>query len=357
MNVIKVQTWSETGLTNFVVFCVSLQLLHVAAGQSLDDAATRSEQPPEDLWAKLTSEDWQPGRVGEFNTTFPLKDLECEGTQTRMVSDPLLTWADVKDRMHKHLTEPMDDRWLLQVAMQIQKDEPDSCVLGVTSTSAYLLPVTMPKFRNMARMLNEDCNFLILNVTFYDTLRSGFPIFGILDGLASAEFRAWFQTDEGLSYFPGRRVPATCHVEPVRVLRERIEAHRTMQRPRALLIPSVDVFLAGDDVGRPEAAGGCPLAKSAALISYALSRAEGPRPAGSEAVYAALRDVIEMVSRAEELVRSHSWDDGVAFGQLVATPWNIWWLLHRLQLALPRLLSPHSNWRGLRSDDTSTAEL
>merc|ERR1719464_2243400 len=98
--------------------------------------------------------------------------------------------------MHQHLTNPLGDPWLFQTVMRIQKDEPDTCVLGITSTSAYLLPLTMPKFRNMARMLNTDCNFLILNVTFYDTLRSGFPIFGIVDGLSTPEYRAWFDTEE-----------------------------------------------------------------------------------------------------------------------------------------------------------------
>mmetsp|Transcript_35302 Transcript_35302/g.112321 ORF Transcript_35302/g.112321 Transcript_35302/m.112321 type:complete len:357 (-) Transcript_35302:376-1446(-) len=333
----------------------ALQLAEVSG----DDGAGGEPAAPltGDLWTQLTTEEWQPGRVGEFSTSVPVKDLECEGPQTLIVSDSALQWVVVKERMHEHLSGPFNDPWLLHVAMQIQREEPDSCVLGITSTSAYLLPLTMPKFRNMARMLSTDCNFLVLNVTFYDTLRSGFPIFGILDGLATPEYRAWFGTQEANAFFPPRVAPPSCNAPAARALRGEIERGRVEPSWRAPLLLSADVFAAGDACGKTEAEGGCPLATAAALIVYALARAEDEAPPGSEAVEAALRDVIELVSRAEEIIRSYSWDEGVAFGELVATPWHLWWLLQRLQLALPPLLGPEGGWKRHSQHDASRREL
>mmetsp|Transcript_172868 Transcript_172868/g.554250 ORF Transcript_172868/g.554250 Transcript_172868/m.554250 type:complete len:155 (-) Transcript_172868:15-479(-) len=64
------------------------------------------------------------------------------------------------------------------------------------------------------------------------------------------------------------------------------------------------------------------------------------RPCGARCCATSLSwyGFVAKVSRAETLIRSHGWDEGVPFGQLVATPWNLWWLLHRLQLELPPLV-------------------
>mmetsp|Transcript_18095 Transcript_18095/g.58581 ORF Transcript_18095/g.58581 Transcript_18095/m.58581 type:complete len:219 (-) Transcript_18095:457-1113(-) len=185
--------------------CRSRFALFAALLAALLLASAGEEEPSgevgDDSWSRLTTDDWQPGRVGKFNTTFPIKDMECLGPETAIRFNAGLDWATVKAALHLSLGQLATDTWLFQVVAKIQRDEPDTCVLGITTTSSFLLPVTMPKFRNMARMLNTDHNLLVLNVTFYDSLRSGFPVFGVLDSLATPEFRAWFATEEGLSFF------------------------------------------------------------------------------------------------------------------------------------------------------------
>jgi len=277
--------------------------------------------------------------VGDYNTTNPMKDLECEGPKTQIVSDSALKWAAVKERLHQYLAQtppakPVEDPWLLNVAMRIQRHEPDECVLGITATSAFLLPVTMPKFRNMARMLSGDQDPMVLNVTFYDTLRSGFPIFGILDSIATPEYRAWFGTEESLKFFAAREASPACELPAARALRAAIDGGRTAWQ-RTPLAAAAALLVEGG-------AESCPLAAAAALVIYALVRVEGPLPTASvrEAV---LRDTVELVSRAEELIRDYSAEAVVSTGELVATPWNVWWLLHRLQLAMPRLFD--SSWK------------
>lgn len=323
-----------------------------------------------DSWELLTAADqWQPGKVGEFQSSLPMKDLECTGPQTKILHQPEVTWADVKARLHQHLSKPLEDPWLFQTTMRIQKDEPDTCVLGITATSVYLLPVTMPKFRNMARMLSQDQNLLILNLTFYDVMRSGFPLFGILDGISDPEYRAWFGSPESLQFFPLRPTPQACGSPAATELREEIGRSRDSfvaagtsgakpgRRPR-LQAGAAAFFTAGKAASAATGGSGCTPAEAAALLVWALARAtgfaearqpalsseahgaaaaQGPREAARQA---ALRDVIELVSRAEELIRDYSWSEGVSFGELVASPWSLWWLLHRLQLALPPLVEP-----------------
>jgi len=294
-----------------------------------------AENPPEDdAWAKITQEEWQPGYVNESGTTFPMKDLECVGPQTRMVSNPALPWHAVKERMHQHLGHPTQDPWLFQTAMTIQKEEPDTCVLGVTSTSAYLLPVVMPKFRNMARVLSSDHNLLVLNVSFYDTLRSGFPIFGILDGLSTPQYRAWFGSPESFEYFPEQPARSACADPSATTLLHEIgrgrESPTGWRAPLALAVAAYT----STQAAAPEP---CLPALSAALLVFALARAQSTPSGRGASREAALRDVVELVSRAEEHIRNDSYQ-GVPFGLLVACPWSPWWLLHRLQLELPRLL-------------------
>lgn len=348
------------------------------AGELAGEAAEDLEALARDPWVLLTTEEWQPGRVGEFNTTHPVKDLECEGPETKIRHDLELRWADVKERLHQHPSNPFEDPWLLRVAMNIQRDEPDTCVLGITSTSAFLLPVTMPKFRNMARMLNLDHNFLVLNVTFYDTLRSGFPTFGILDGLATPEYRAWFDTVESREYFPAQpelTAPVACASPAAVALLEELDRGRaitasTRRRSaepvwRPPVVAATALFAAGEAGGSSGTAAGsrCAPAEAAALLSWALARAAGVGGAtgaralvGGPAWQAALRDIIELVSRAEEIVRNYSYA-GVAFGELVATPWNIWWLLHQLQLELLHMFVGVSGRFRLQTESSSREEL
>merc|ERR1711957_428525 len=108
----------------------------------------------------------------------------------------------------------------------------------------------MPKFRNMARMLNTDHNFLVLNVSFYDSLRSGFPIFGIIDGLSTPEYRDWFTTAEGLSFFPPRDIPASCESTISRQFLTELERGRSDPAVwRVPLLLSVEVFATGEANG------------------------------------------------------------------------------------------------------------
>jgi len=324
---------------------LALCVLFATCQESADDESAPELAEGDDVWQRLTTEEWQPGRVGEFNSTNPIKDLECLGPQTTMVSDPSLPWAAVKDALLKNLGRPLEDPWLLSTITRIQKEEPDTCVLGITTTGAFLLPVTMPKFRNMARVLSSDQDFLVLNVTFFDSLRSGFPIFGVIDGLATLEYRAWFETPESYEYFPDRVDLPACR-EPAAVeLREAVDALRHRRdMGRVPLQASVD-FLASYGAARS-----CKLAAAAAFLISALARVEATAEVlGPEAPTrdAALRDVIELVSRAEEFVREFSREAQMPFGELVASPWNVWWLLHQLQLVvLPKFFGPHARRPG-----------
>lgn len=284
-----------------------------------------------------------------------MKDMECEGVQTALRHIPGgITWMDVKALMHARPANIQHDRDLFQLSAQIQREEPDQCVLGIAATSAILLPLTMPKFRNMARVLTNDQNFLFLNVSFYDTLRSGFPIFGILDDLSTKEYRSWFETAESTQFFDSLVVRPSCLLPPAQALAAQLERQR-QKRPRdadseqqpslssELMEPSVE-FLAA-----PAATETCRPAKAAALLVLAMSRLQASIDrSSSTAQYAVLRDVIELLARAEELIRDYCWDEGVAFGMLVATPWNLWWLLQCVQSALQHFLGhpwnlPESN--------------
>eukprot|EP00930_Biecheleria_cincta_P057360 TRINITY_DN43310_c0_g1_i1.p1 TRINITY_DN43310_c0_g1~~TRINITY_DN43310_c0_g1_i1.p1 ORF type:complete len:361 (+),score=74.98 TRINITY_DN43310_c0_g1_i1:70-1152(+) len=298
-----------------------------------------------DDWSRLTSEEWRPGDLGDSRTSVPMKDMECEGIQTALRHTPGgITWMDVKALMHVRPRSIRDDPDLFQLSAQIQREEPDLCVLGIAATSALLLPLTMPKFRNMARILTNDQNFLFLNVSFYDTLRSGFPIFGILDDLSTEEYRSWFQSAESSQFFDPLSVQPSCLLPPAQALAAQLERKRqTSPRDSSgadfkqqqqslsseLLEPSVE-FLAV-----PAETQTCRPATAAALLVLAMSRLQASIDRSAwTAQYAVLRDVIELLARAEELIRDYCWDEGVAFGMLVATPWNFWWLLQRLQYAL-----------------------
>lgn len=333
------------------VVAVGAAVLALSEGE--DPAGFVEEPLEEDLWAKLTQEEWQPGYVNESGTTFPMKDLGCTGPQTRMVSNPALSWQAVKEQMHQHLGDPTQDPWLFQTAMTIQKEEPDACVLGVTSTSAYLLPVVMPKFRNMARVLSSDANLLVLNVTFYDTLRSGFPIFGILDGLATPQYRAWFGTPESFEYFPEQSAWPSCDDPSATALLHEIGRGRGSPTGwRAPLALAVAAYTSRQ-AAAPEP---CLPALSAALLVFALARVQSAPSGAGASREAILRDVVELVSRAEEHLRNHTYQ-GVPFGLLVASPWSPWWLLHRLQLELPRLFAPHGRAVGAGGPSPGRDEL
>eukprot|EP00927_Polykrikos_kofoidii_P085829 TRINITY_DN9427_c0_g2_i1.p1 TRINITY_DN9427_c0_g2~~TRINITY_DN9427_c0_g2_i1.p1 ORF type:complete len:374 (+),score=48.19 TRINITY_DN9427_c0_g2_i1:38-1123(+) len=302
----------------------------------IDDSA---DSEGEDPWARLTTEEWQPGRVGDNTSMHNIKDIECTGPQTQMVSDSDLGWHGVKALLYDTLSDVNSNLELKAIVIRIHREEPDACVLGIATTQALLLPITMPKFRNMARVLENDQNMLILNVTFFDTLRSGFPMFGVLDGLATNEFREWFESEEGFSFFPPRRRRPACETAEARSLldditRARVEGSWGSKTPAkdALTLLAVS----GADSGDTH----CPLAAAAACLIVAMVRAETApaawRVGGSmeESRESAVRDVIELVSRAEEFVRFFSGSDGISFAELVASPWSICWLLHRLQLTL-----------------------
>eukprot|EP00440_Ansanella_granifera_P004200 gb/GFBE01004557.1/.p1 GENE.gb/GFBE01004557.1/~~gb/GFBE01004557.1/.p1 ORF type:complete len:379 (+),score=64.84 gb/GFBE01004557.1/:1-1137(+) len=320
-------------------------------------------QHGEDDWSRLTAEDWRPGDMGNSRTSVPMKDLECEGEAAALQHSPVgITWVDVKALMHMRPRNIAEDRDLFAIAAQIQRDESDNCVLGIACTSAVLLPITMPRFRNLARVLTNDQNFLFLNVTFYDTMRSGFPIFGILDDLATEEYRSWFGTAESRQFFEPHVEKPACRAPAAQALRLQVERLR-QERPREddlvdlgqeLLLQAVDVY-ASSEVDVPGSAAGCRPAAAVSVLAVALSRLQAYSSAAASrsseagaARYPVLRDVIELVARSEELIRDYCWDEGIPFGMLVATPWNLWWLLQQMQFALQRFLG-HS-WK-LPSDE------
>eukprot|EP00933_Yihiella_yeosuensis_P075546 TRINITY_DN84996_c0_g1_i1.p1 TRINITY_DN84996_c0_g1~~TRINITY_DN84996_c0_g1_i1.p1 ORF type:complete len:350 (+),score=43.53 TRINITY_DN84996_c0_g1_i1:36-1085(+) len=294
-------------------------------------------------WDTLLTEEWQPGSLGNSSTSLPMKDLECEGYHNRIQSLPGISWIEVKQLMRQRPKSLNDDQDLLRIVVVLQRDEADNCVLGITSTSALLLPLQMPKYRNMARLLSNDQNFLILNVSFYDSLRSGFPIFGIIDDLATDDYRAWFESEESRSFFEPLQEASACRSPSVQRLLLELQSWRD-SRSRG---PSTNLLLAATDVFRDGKAasglgdGGCRPAAAAALLAMGLARLQAACDVSSskgsleaEVRAAVLRDSIELTTRAEELIRSYSWSEGVRFGQLVATPWNFWRLLNHMQKAL-----------------------
>lgn len=336
----------------------ALMVLSLGVVARSDDSDASDDSTAEiDDWSRLTSEEWRPGDLGNSRTSVPMKDMECEGIQTALRHTPGgIAWVDVKALMHARPTNIRHDRDLFHLSAQIQRDEPDLCVLGIAATSALLLPLTMPKFRNLARVLTNDQNFLFLNVSFYDTLRSGFPMFGILDDLSSEDYRSWFQTAESRQFFDPPVVRPSCLLRPAQALAMQLELQR-QKRPRdggsdseqqrglssELLEPAVEFLAAASETET------CRPAKAAALLLLAMSRLQVSKEWSAwTAQYAVLRDVIELLARAEELIRDYCWDEGVAFGMLVATPWNVWWLLQHVQYALQRFVGnirklPESN--------------
>merc|ERR1712028_258684 len=100
------------------------------------------------------------------------------------------SWAAVKEALLEYLARrpramPMEDPTLLRIAMQIQRYEPDVCVLGVIA------------------------------------------IFGLLDSLATPEYRDWFRSAESRNYFPERKASPTCELPAARSLLAEIEKGRT----------------------------------------------------------------------------------------------------------------------------------
>lgn len=304
-----------------------------------------------DPWQRLYEQEWTPGRLDNHSTSVPMKDMLCEGPSTKLSYVGSIMWADVKASFREladgaasyDLPLPLQ-----QVLIKINQEEPDNCVLGITSTTSVLLPLKMPKFRNMARVLSTDQNFLALNVSFYDTLRSGFPVFGLIDRLASDEFRTWFQSDEALQFFSRERMQAACDSPQALRLLEVIQTQRQGLGSAFSLLAAAE-FLAGgggtaasplrvqdasrsSETKRSGEEVSCAPGSVAALLSLALIRAQATDSGHERNVHeATVRDVIELVSRAEELLRNYHYNDNVTFGQLVVSPWNTWWLLHRLQ--------------------------
>ena len=176
----------------------------------------------DEAWKTLMQEDWRPGYVGESTTSLPIRDMTCEGPGTTLKSMPGYTWVKVKGLLQSH-SQPHE---VLQILTTIQMDEPDECCLGIVTSSSFLLPYTMPKPRNMARTLSGDLNFLLLNVTFFDTLTSGFPIFGIYDDLSSPRYRSWFDSTESLEYFEPLPKPVACGEPAARVLQQKLQEQR-----------------------------------------------------------------------------------------------------------------------------------
>lgn len=308
------------------------QLELAADGEAHDDYRN-------DLWVQLTTEDWQPGKVGEFNTTVPMKDMACEGPPARLVSNPELGWEGIKVLLRQHLGQPLRDAFLFQSIVRIQQDEPDECVLGISTTAAFILPVTMIRVRNVARMLSTDQDLLKLDVSFFDILRSGFPVFGVLDGLATPELRAFYpETGD-----------TCCRSPQALALQRAIAAYRAagghVARPPPLLA-AVALLETGAGVAEEVAgaSGGtsCPIPAAAAFVVTAVHRAEARTASQGEGWRrAALRDVLELVSRAEQLVKDHSKATEYPFGQLVGSHFELFWLLDELQLLLPRLVDSH----------------
>eukprot|EP00913_Durusdinium_trenchii_P027167 g25490.t1 len=93
-------------------------------------------------------------------------------------------------------------------------------------------------------------------------------------------------------------------------------------------------------IGKVAAAQCRPAAAAAALVLAAAkiqAFLDGPQLRKSKAKKAVLRDVLELVTKAEDLIKTYSWHEGVAFGTLVGSEWNFWWVLQHLQLDLQRI--------------------
>jgi len=206
----------------------AFKILVVVFFCSLADQLEQLELEGE-VWRTLMQEDWRPGYVGESTTSLPVRDLTCEGPGTRLRSMPGYTWVMVKSLLQGHSPGQSPARSaneVLRILTTVQMKEPDDCCLGIVASSSFLLPYTMPKFRNMARTLSGDLNFLLLNVTFFDTLTSGFPIFGIYDDLSSVAYRTWFQSTESTEYFEPLPESAACRDPTAQVLQEKLQEQR-----------------------------------------------------------------------------------------------------------------------------------
>eukprot|EP00435_Cladocopium_sp_Y103_P020393 s1298_g5.t1 len=344
-SVTKLQQTTSEGAVPLPLEAVVSNLRHRAEqcavlAEELDQEQLELE---DELWKTLMQEDWRPGYVGESTTSLPIRDLTCQGPGTRLRSIPGCTWVMVKGLLQGR--SPANE--VLRILTRIQMDEPDDCALGIVTSSSFLLPYTMPKFRNMARTLSGDLNFLLLNVTFFDTLTSGFPIFGIYDDLSSVAYRSWFQSTESTEYFEPPPESAACRDPTAQVLQEKLQEQReewqaaTRQRAGGDFDGEIDGFLEAIEI-LDGFAGECRPAAAAAALVLALSRGkaiadEPAKVRNSKAKRAALRDVIELVTKAEDLLKDYSWHEGVAFGRLVASDWNFWWLLQQLQIVLKKL--------------------
>lgn len=209
--------------------CCSLMFIAISAlvlphlSRAEDFAEVHDEDDEDYTWKMLMQETtWKPGHVADATTSLPIRDMPCEGPGKILRSIPGYTWAKVK----RLLWQSNSDRnEVLLVLAKIQKDESDDCVLGIVTSSTFLLPYTMPKLRNSARTLSGDLNLFLLNVTFFETLISGFPIFGIYDDLSTAEYRSWFQSSESAKYFDPLPELAVCG-SPVQVLKEKLQDQR-----------------------------------------------------------------------------------------------------------------------------------
>jgi len=320
-----------------VVLWLLLYLASTLASTHADQLGSDVDEDFEHLKA-LMKESWSPGHVPEeFTTRVPVKDLACTSEAMALQHLDRLTWADVKDLLNSRPPRISVKSPLMSVASEIQRKEPDVCVLGIICTSAYMTPVYYPKFRNLARVLGSDVNLLMVNVSFYETLRTGFPIFGLFDDMSTPEFREWFHTtecEEILGPFSDR---PSCSAAAAQSLQKRLEAERKNSGHhfgvgRRLLLLALEIF--------DTEAGDCRPARAAALLVLALSRLEALIESAdfrTEREDSSVnRDMIELVTLAEELMKSYSWEEGIPFGRLVASPWYHWWLLKNLQEAMER---------------------
>eukprot|EP00438_Fugacium_kawagutii_P021882 Skav219747 [mRNA] locus=scaffold569:168194:169012:- [translate_table: standard] len=236
-------------------------------------------------WNMLMQKDtWKPGHVAEATTSLPIRDMPCEGPGKILRSIPGYTWAKVK----RLLWQSNSDRnEVLLVLAKIQKDEPDDCVLGIVTSSTFLLPYTMPKLRNSVRTLSGDLNLFLLNVTFFETLTSGFPIFGIYDDLSTATYRSWFQSSESAKYFDPLPELAVCGSPGSLVLKEKLQDQRDAwhaanqtKGSKGPELPGIygdtDRSISGflDAIEVLDASGECRPAAAAATLVLALTRAK-----------------------------------------------------------------------------------
>ncbi|CAE7034128.1 unnamed protein product [Symbiodinium natans] len=273
----------------------------------------------------------------DHTTRVPVKDLSCVGEVAALQHLDGLTWADVKKMLNSRSARVSDDPRMMAVVAEIQKKESDDCVLGIISTSAYMTPAYYPKHRNLARILGTDVNLLSVNVSFYEALRAGFPIFSLFDDMSTPEFRAWFHTPECVQILDSFRDRPACSAAAAQSLRKRLEEERNAGlisgHGRRLMLTAIEIF----DTEACE----CRPANAAASLVLALCRAqallEAPTLRSEREDSAVNRDVIELVTRAEELIKDYSWDEGFVFGRLVGSPWNFWWLLKLLQEAMEQI--------------------